>query len=1018
MMTMMATRQRFSSTQVWLRAVWRLATAQVSARVLWVLRFGLTASLTALLAACGGSDGNINAPAPAAPAAAVARVEILSTGAWLPGNGETRHLGARAYDASGNAVDAEIAWTSSRPGHVAVDRSGRLTAAVAAGSAQISAQAGGISSASILAFVAAPAPGVTIIDDASIVGEPVETDPGAAPSLANTYQVTLNGVAPPAVGALLLGSGDKALAGRVTAVSAMGAQTRVTLQLVPIDELFASLKIDEVFDLSRAEVLVPPEVAAEFNVARSGNTWTFTPKQQPSGLERMRPLNVTASRNIWPFGTCDATVFGLDDIRNLLINIESPSFSITLSPTLDLHYDRLSGLTRFIVGAEPLVKMGVTLRVSIPLKGEVKCSRELFQLRLPIGGPLAFFFGGTVPVGVGFKLEAEAALATFKVGAQTEFGTKLSVGWNCPGPKCEFVHSMETPSVRFTPVFDPLDPIQLARLAPKLHVFGSMDVELGNPFLRALRFKGFEFKLGPALKGNFAPPAEQIRDAAYKSDYSSAIKGGVKLGVNIDDILAQLGLTGRLRVSLLDLEHELASSPKALKIEADRTTFGRGDTVNIKVTLDPATLNFLGLYNVESVQLRRLLLLGSMVLATQTASPGQQVFDFSVSAPTGGNVSEWTAFVTTWLVPLELTSLELGPVVGVGVPSVSVSLAGRLPPGTDQPMVVTVLDGLGQPLPGAVVSARATGGSASGGTTGNDGVLRATARIDPGAAELSVLLTITASDGTPIATRTVTALPAPYSVRVDFPAFLPAEVERALSVTVLDGLGQPVPGAVVSTLSTGGRATGGSTDASGVMSGTARLDAGAAQLVVEMTITAPGVGLIDTRTLVARPTPPVGVSTQDPLFPSASGPLFVGGLGSIFLGGWGSRYGVPVNLSSACAAVTLTAWAGTHLDPNPGLQRLRLTGSLTTIVPGGCSLSLALPVVVIGHLNIVADLRGASLEEYRTDDPSYRQLLRDYRDSGSVTLKPLPFYYYVRRSQGVSEPEPFDIDLVFSRALP
>jgi hypothetical protein len=622
----------------------------------------LAALAACVLVACGGSDGSIDGPPPAAPAAPVARVEILTDSAWLPGNGQTRQLAAQAYDAAGNPVSATISWTSSRASQVAVDASGRLTSQVPAGSAQITAQAGGVVSAPLLAYVATPAAGVVLVDDASIVGQPVETDPAATPSLANTYQVTLSGIAPPAVGTLLLGRGDKPLAGKVTAVTTAGAQTVATLQLVPLPELFAELEIEEILDLSRAEVLIPPDVEAQFNVARNGNTWSFTPKATPT-TQRARPQAVTGThaRDILPFRSCDVGLEGYDELSNLPIGLEPPTFSITLSPRLDVRYDRRSGLTRFVVSAEPRVTMGATLQASVPIKGALECSLQLLALRLPIGGPLAFFIGGMVPVGVGFELEAEATLATFKIGAQSEIGTKMSAGWNCPGPTCEFVRSIEDSTATLTPVFDAPNPIEDARLESKLNLFGYLEAELGNPFLRSLRFKAFEERLGATFKGNFAPPVAQVLDAAYAADYALSATGEAKLGTGINDIVTLLGL-GSLTSIELNVERELARSPTALKIETDRATFAAGDTINAKVTLDPATLNFLGIYNVESVQLRRRVGSVTEVLATLNASTGQQVFDLSVTAPNDGNVSEWMAFVTTWALPFELASLELGPV--------------------------------------------------------------------------------------------------------------------------------------------------------------------------------------------------------------------------------------------------------------------------------------------------------------------------------------------------------------------
>ena len=216
-------------------------------------------------------------------------------------------------------------------------------------------------------------------------------------------------------------------------------------------------------------------------------------------------------------------------------------------------------------------------------------------------------------------------------------------------------------------MFDAPNPIEDARLESRLNLFGYLEAELGNPFLRSLRFKAFEERIGAGFKGNFAPPLAQVLDAAYAADYALSVKGEAKLGTGIDDIVRLLGL-GSLTSIDLDIERELARSPKALKVEADRATFAAGDTINAKVTLDPATLNFLGVYNVDSVQLRRRVGSVTEVLATLNASTGQQVFDLSVTAPNNGNVSEWMAFVTTWALPFELASLELGPVQsGTGI---------------------------------------------------------------------------------------------------------------------------------------------------------------------------------------------------------------------------------------------------------------------------------------------------------------------------------------------------------------
>jgi hypothetical protein len=139
-------------------------------------------------------------------ATAVTRVEIVPEGVVLTALGERRALEARALDPSGSRVAVPIVWSSSRPGTVAVDPDGTLTAQ-ALGAAQIVADAAGVRSAPALAVVATPAPGTLLIDEAQIVGPPVGPAAPPPPGVLPTYQVVLRGLPPP-VGALLIGTGS------------------------------------------------------------------------------------------------------------------------------------------------------------------------------------------------------------------------------------------------------------------------------------------------------------------------------------------------------------------------------------------------------------------------------------------------------------------------------------------------------------------------------------------------------------------------------------------------------------------------------------------------------------------------------------------------------------------------------------------------------------------------------------------------------------------------------------------
>ena len=648
----------------------------------WMVRLARAALAVPLLwlAGCGGGGGG-GGTDPAAPAAAVARVEILSGSAWLPGIGQTRQLEARAYDADGRPVPASFTWASSRDAAVTVDADGRLTSRTDAGSAQISARAGGVASRPLLAFVATPAPGVVLVDEAQIVGPLVETAPGAVPSLANTYQVTLTGMPAPAVDSLLLGRGDTPLAGRVVQASASGAQTVVTLQLVPLDELFGAVNIDEVFDLAQAEVEIPPDVAARYTVSRSGNTWSFVPKpgatmpsaarpdtRTRSSLPRRQAVTGTYARDLLPFRQCEVAFADFNELDDLPIGLEAPTFSLTLNPSYEARLDSQNHIRRLVVSADPAVSIGFALKASAPLAGSVKCTLELLALRLPIGGPLSLFIGGVVPVGVGFDLEATVTLAETRLGATYDGGVRASVGMECLAPAgCAFVRSLSAPYATVKPFFDPPNLATDLRLKPEVDLYGYLDVEFGNPLVGSLRFETFKARIGGKLAGEFAPPVTQVLDDQFSAAYKASVKGSAKLGSEISDLVTLLGL-GSLSDLGLEFEQSIANSPKAISVHADRATFAAGDPVRISVRLDPASVNFLpGLYNVDSVQLRRRIGGVTEVLASQTASPGQDRFEFDVSAPAAGNVEEWTAFVTTRLLPIELASLELGSPSPVGV---------------------------------------------------------------------------------------------------------------------------------------------------------------------------------------------------------------------------------------------------------------------------------------------------------------------------------------------------------------
>lgn len=615
--------------------------------------------LVALLAACGGGGGSSEPPA------AVARVEIAQSAALLTQPGDGKQLDAVAYDAEDRVIDTPIAWRSNTPAQIGVDATGRITAQVASGSSQITAEAGGVSSAPLLA-VAAPLPaGAMALSDAQIVGNPEATDPNATPSFANTYRVVLTGVAAPTVGQLLINTESKPVGGRVVAVQAAGGQSTVTLQLVSLREMLPNLNIRQTLDLSRAPVIIDPKIATTYDVQRSGNTWRFTPRPGALAATRktalgQRGVPQAASPGIGPFADCEATLTGLNALPIQLD--QPPVFSLTQTLALDL-VATAGSLERLVARGSVGVTYDGTLEVMVAYEGSVSCEQEVATIRLPVGGIFSLAVGGLVPIKIGFEAGGKLTLASAKLGLKAEASTEARLGIACAGGQnCEFVRSLTgTADARFE--FELPAVTGNVRFEPEIAAFGKLELAIGNPFLRAVRFNAFEASMGPKVAGSFAPHADQIANAPYKSSYGVTFESSAGLGSNLEGALAMLGVD-RIDALALSGSAELARSPQGT-VSADRLAFAAREQVNFRVSLDPATLDFyplVGPYNVREVVLIRTPR-GSTVareVARLRAAGGQSQFDFTHTAEEAGSAAEFTAFVVTTLLPLDVFALELG----------------------------------------------------------------------------------------------------------------------------------------------------------------------------------------------------------------------------------------------------------------------------------------------------------------------------------------------------------------------
>jgi hypothetical protein len=640
------------------------------------------AAFVTLLAACGGGDqqpppGSLEAPQ-------ATRVEIEQTGLLLTANGATAQLTAKVFDTAGTELADPVTWASSRPDIVAVGTDGKVTARAAAGSAQIVAKSGALTSQPLLVAVSAPAPGVTLLSDMQIVGLPEDADPSAEPGRGNSYQVTLeSGVELPAVGARLLGSGAKPLAGEVVAVDV--TTRRITLRLVPMRELLPNLTINEVIDLGQVEPLIPAQILAMYDVTRVGDRFDFTPKPGASGAApgRARPTAASGTRALPPFDVCEDTLTALgQDNAPLPVALSAlPAFSVSFPSTLEVVHSPANGLERLMLSSTPTFVASAGLKLTAAIDGKVECKVTLLEFPVPVTGALHWIAGGIVPVGVGFELGGKVTLATLELGMAYTKQNQLDMGWTCVNQNCEFGHDSVDLTSEFKPRID-LPSVGDFRVELSTGLFGFAELQMGiapslrkfapgflNRVLKAMSVQMAKASIMGKSTLSVAPRLTQVTDEIYKSNYKLAVEAKVGLGQKLGDIAKALGMLSVSGVEAI-ASVDLARSPTGTAT-ADRKDFGAGDQLKFNASLSDVDQIVSGAYNVGRVLLVRQVPGGTEVVGSINATDGQRDFEFSFAPTAPGHTDEFFVFVTTKALDfnlpesIDLFPFEIGKVHGV-----------------------------------------------------------------------------------------------------------------------------------------------------------------------------------------------------------------------------------------------------------------------------------------------------------------------------------------------------------------
>lgn len=532
------------------------------------------------------------------------RLAIIPEALLLSAPGQTASLRVVGIDADGDTVSVAgtVRWHSTHGNVLAVDASGQATAG-ALGSSLVSATVDGATTEPVLALVARPAAGALLVSDAQVDGVISPVDPAAPYQPGWQYRVRLRGVAP-SMGQVILGSGGKPVAGRVTSIgSSAGGSTEVVLALTPLGELFEQLDVNESIPLADGE----PE-ASPVGLRRGARA--------PAGrAEDARLSRVETEFSLGRF-KCKAE---LPPALQFPVSLEAFNLDVDPSLTLDMVIAG-SALQRFVVHGGVSARLEANPMLTAGIEAKAECLLTHRILTIPIGGPLALLFGGQVPLGVGFEIGAKATFGQLGVDAFYEASLTTQFGIDCTAA-CEVVADMTTspPEGFFKPRIPSFEDDLRFELAGS--AFGFAKLAIGNRFLEELRFEAVELKAGLEQKFELAGRNAQASDAAYASAFSLKPVLEFKTGSKLQALAGLLGITLAELIFSPELPI-LAQSPRGtFQITPERVAAGDGSSLGERATfsiaLDP--VSYLGAYAVDKVEIRWLRSSG----AGTTLQPGR-----------------------------------------------------------------------------------------------------------------------------------------------------------------------------------------------------------------------------------------------------------------------------------------------------------------------------------------------------------------------------------------------------------
>ena len=436
---------------------------------------------------------------PPTPTPNVAKVVLEQKSILLAGLSAQESLVASAFDANGAKVQTPITFSSSKPDVVSVDVQGNVKG-LAVGSAQITASVGSTSSAPIIAAVAELVSDIANIASDKIVSGPSFENPDQATVVGSKYSVVVQNVTP-TVGKKWFSQGNNAqrLEGKIVAVEALANnQSKVTLEVIPFQEVFSKLLIDEDVDVSKADSVVPP--AAEYI---------------PSAISVVRPQAFVSFGN-----SIECELSNVGGTPPISLNI--PQMSIGL----DVNEARTHILVRlgFFEPNTIEARFAATLNASMSLSGSLtrnfngtvdcRTKNPISSTVTSIPLPLLTSLGEERGLGIKFSGSFSGPTTSFRVQGSTSIAFSV-------GAKIDLNNSTITPFNSITPTnsanlnFTNSGPtISRINLTASPYVYENWVFRAGP-----LAFDIWQNQNGLRLDADLATINDQLSDPNYASGY-------------------------------------------------------------------------------------------------------------------------------------------------------------------------------------------------------------------------------------------------------------------------------------------------------------------------------------------------------------------------------------------------------------------------------------------------------------------------------------------------------------------